>query len=313
MCTHCINLLLSRVHLTDFFNLYSLSRREVLLFLGHVSPDYMTRFYQYVYPALMFHSKFHRILGKAIALSKAAYLKGERQFAALKEAGKEAYIHDFDFICDVIEGEIQQHGIYDQHYDHSTLPVFHSNAQLTAARSRRFMYIRCLFLSVKYWTKYNVLFYINRYLNNINSVRNELWKKHEDKGEDPYLDGCIFYIAAFMRAVCKRAIDCNLICGHGRLFSGNITDIEATRILCSIYQSDCFEFSKGQNETCKDLRQNMTCCWSECSKYEREIDVVLKVCGGCKLSYYCSRKCQKKAWKAGHWKECSTLKKYYHL
>merc|ERR1712062_608657 len=44
----------------------------------------------------------------------------------------------------------------------------------------------------------------------------------------------------------------------------------------------------------KRLIQNMICGSNECEK--TGADVGLKVCQQCKIMYYCSRRCQKKAW-----------------
>merc|ERR1712062_917268 len=56
----------------------------------------------------------------------------------------------------------------------------------------------------------------------------------------------------------------------------------------------------------------VNCGWNECQKRGPYIGLTgFKVCGRCKMAYYCSRTCQKKAWNSGHRDQCTILVKYY--
>ncbi len=63
----------------------------------------------------------------------------------------------------------------------------------------------------------------------------------------------------------------------------------------------------------KLIKENMTCCWSRCLREEKDIDGAMKMCSGCKMTYYCSRRCQKKAWKHDHKDICKKLRERYNL
>ena len=53
------------------------------------------------------------------------------------------------------------------------------------------------------------------------------------------------------------------------------------------------------------------CYYSDCNKRQSQQDR-FKMCGGCKISYYCSRSCQKKAWST-HKVHCAKFIAYYKL
>merc|ERR1712129_611418 len=68
--------------------------------------------------------------------------------------------------------------------------------------------------------------------------------------------------------------------------------------------------SKCKKEICKIMTRNARCCWYKCSKNIKDgITILFKVCSGCSMSYYCSKSCQKKAWKYGHKEICKTLRR----
>ena len=43
-------------------------------------------------------------------------------------------------------------------------------------------------------------------------------------------------------------------------------------------------------------RERLCCSRKDCKKRQKTLNVNLKVCSGCKITYYCSRSCQKRAW-----------------
>merc|ERR1712113_202186 len=53
----------------------------------------------------------------------------------------------------------------------------------------------------------------------------------------------------------------------------------------------------------EDLMSKVRCGWIGCGRAGGELESsirTLKVCGQCQMEYYCSRRCQKKAWRAEH-------------
>lgn len=60
------------------------------------------------------------------------------------------------------------------------------------------------------------------------------------------------------------------------------------------------------------LRKGLQCAFAECSKTESNATDRFKMCGGCKMSYYCCKSCQKKAWPQ-HKSNCLKISKLYTL
>eukprot|EP01084_Bolivina_argentea_P053731 98597_1 len=56
--------------------------------------------------------------------------------------------------------------------------------------------------------------------------------------------------------------------------------------------------------------ESTSCGWVRCDLRQCE-EKQLKLCKGCKMSYYCSKSCQKKSWNTYHKKECNRLSNYY--
>ena len=61
--------------------------------------------------------------------------------------------------------------------------------------------------------------------------------------------------------------------------------------------------STTQAEENQRVKTRTQCSSYECKKVESQVGA-FKHCGGCRLKYYCSKKCQKKHWKNGHKEEC---------
>lgn len=57
----------------------------------------------------------------------------------------------------------------------------------------------------------------------------------------------------------------------------------------------------------KNIPKPIHCEWSGCGKKHEK----LRVCSGCRMSYYCSKSCQKKSWKIQHGNVCHKLSQYY--
>ena len=71
--------------------------------------------------------------------------------------------------------------------------------------------------------------------------------------------------------------------------------------------------ARVRHELLKELRCNVVCSNYQCNIRQRWFSTSFKICSCCKIAYFCSRRCQKIAWKKHHRKVCGTLKKRYAI
>ena len=62
----------------------------------------------------------------------------------------------------------------------------------------------------------------------------------------------------------------------------------------------------------KEVKQRANCSSIQCGKSQSDSKEEFKLCGGCKLTYYCCRSCQKRAWPQ-HKPICGNLRRLYKL
>ena len=73
------------------------------------------------------------------------------------------------------------------------------------------------------------------------------------------------------------------------------------------------ECSKAFRREVNAEERRWLCCSSlQCNKAQKDSSRQFKLCGGCKLTYYCSRSCQKRAWPQ-HKPVCLMLRRLYAL
>lgn len=85
-------------------------------------------------------------------------------------------------------------------------------------------------------------------------------------------------------------------------FTGNMFDYNLSEITERMEHVKSMGKIKSYNNLC--------CASTQCSKLERHSR--FKLCGGCKMTYYCSRSCQKRAW-SNHKENCIKLSHLYQL
>lgn len=60
-------------------------------------------------------------------------------------------------------------------------------------------------------------------------------------------------------------------------------------------------------KTCFCCKYMVFCSGPNCTRFSR-FPGLLKICSGCELYHYCSKQCQKKAWKTGHKSDCLSIR-----
>lgn len=107
-----------------------------------------------------------------------------------------------------------------------------------------------------------------------------------------------FHVAAMVRAINMN------VRGMGdeyhRIF-GKSEDSETQLVVMEKYE-----------EVKRHFRNRVRCSYPPCAIKQGACDYRFKVCGGCKFVYFCSRSCQKKAWRQ-HKSVCTELSHQYSL
>eukprot|EP01083_Nonionella_stella_P016031 44816_1 len=294
MCTNCVNILLCTVRFVDVINLYSLYR------VPTVPPpkDSTCLLPMDLYASLFCHPKIHRIMMNTCSLNKLTYLAGEKMYAMHNNMGTEGYVHDFDYLCDIFTVELRIH-----------------STDINSSLSQQLVFMRTLYLSMKHWNKYHLLFFSKHYLmdlkqasqgianlpthNQLDTVGRRVFSK---------LMYMIGYIEGYVDGCCeaKRVLK--------QLKQGNNTALMRTRIRKVMKQRKDIKQSNETRKCIKEEVLTITCCgWHRCSKRQKEINGALKLCKQCRMTYFCSRRCQKKAWKHDHRNICLKLKEYYGM
>merc|ERR1712244_53868 len=100
---------------------------------------------------------------------------------------------------------------------------------------QQWIYARCLFLMVKYWTRYNVLFFINRYLcamwDTVGALKDRSGFRVDNAVD---VDDRLFCMMLFMASVCRKAKQFGMIRSDGRALVKEITEPHSAEILKAV-------------------------------------------------------------------------------
>eukprot|EP01084_Bolivina_argentea_P254930 428690_1 len=177
--------------------------------------------------------------------------------------------------------------------------------------------LRMTFLSIKYWKKDHLLHFINFY----------------------YTDFQYYGRQFLVKSTNQAGINAKRIQNHHVLRSifGDVTHLlfkSKNKDLLNQIKDKQADHAKTPlisrlkghnayiNNTLRYLVKNETkilfygnvikCAYEKCNK-EQGKDEKYKICKGCKMTYYCGKKCQKKSWNKRHRMDCKQLSKYYNL
>ena len=93
--------------------------------------------------------------------------------------------------------------------------------------------------------------------------------------------------------------------------------MRSERIDALVRRCKWFNYFIGQNDDVRrsvasDLRASVTCANHGCCVKQSD-SAPFKICSGCKIAYFCSKRCQKEAWTAHHRQICKILTRKYSL
>eukprot|EP01084_Bolivina_argentea_P047336 87210_1 len=163
--------------------------------------------------------------------------------------------------------------------------------------------IDMFFLSTKYWTKCHLIYFVNN--NFVYKFRDRFQKSIVKLGMDSIVvsETCAYIFTYIQYKILE----------WPNKFRNMIYNLRIRNILNFPTYCTKKEILKRRKRVKKKF------CFIECGsvKCNKSTDSIhmkvksFKVCGGCKMSYYCSKSCQKKDWNGGHSIVCKKLKRHY--
>eukprot|EP01084_Bolivina_argentea_P295300 508353_1 len=186
--------------------------------------------------------------------------------------------------------------------------------------SRNLWFLKMFYLSIKYWNKYHILFFLRNYFDHFQKVISSLTSNnitdklisndYELTVDRKEMVKLIFWIIDLMNIVLKEII---VRFNSEKLHFNSIGKQNLVKRIKKHKLDTMKTLRKHRIEVRESVKEMMTCSWIGCCKKQKYADVKFKLCSGCKMSYYCSEYCQKKSWNTQHRYNCKTLIEYYNL
>ena len=282
MCINCINLIFSSVHFSDIFKLH-------LYCLPNKNDDTILHFRDRLYSNLLRHPKSHRIFAKSFPIHK-------EQFALSISMEDNGYLAGLDFYCVC-----------------RTMMEYLNDKTLD--QEQRTQFIQTLCRSVNHWSKYQLLFFINHLYWDLTKTIEECRNRTKRFRSD--IKGNLFKLLPTAFAERCHELVCWRAAKYGQKYGTKILreNIQDHEVLPDIYHSARSTNTKRK----RNVKRYVLVCVVECgrtgcSKTGGHIEKGknrMKVCRQCKMTYYCSRSCQKRDWQDRHRQRCLILREYY--
>lgn len=183
--------------------------------------------------------------------------------------------------------------------------------------------MKLLYLSVKYWSKYNLAFFVQHFLVGFQNDFERIHALHTRDQDDMGINRLYYYRALFFSELlykCWCRYQKNDI--RDLLFDANYFEWLQYSEIFAVHNNAWQP--KSWSERIEDrierryyakleLKKSIACSWIHCDKQQKEVNAEWKICGGCKMAHYCSKRCQKKSWNSQHRNICRILSERYSL
>ena len=192
-----------------------------------------------------------------------------------------------------------------------------------SAGSLIFVFISYWFMSIKYWSRSHLIYFLYRFYNSfMDEISSKLFKKQHlfEKKDYNFCAGTLVsFNYAFSIRIRKvfdlkndeweikrwvqstnrlKLVDSDQLMKHLWGFYHQIDRENKTDWEMTLYY---------RGELRNMYKANLRCC--RCSKIQIDHGLSFKLCKKCKMVVYCSRRCQKSDWKRGHRHKCKEFRK----
>eukprot|EP01084_Bolivina_argentea_P147713 258381_1 len=281
MCCHCCIVLLSETHVNNIL------KNFIMKYIDFSEPPKEISFgnlAEFAFWCLCNNvAKFYKIIGRYTTINEKMYIKGEQIMKMNKSADPQCmrYAHEFHFICNMA----------------------------VSKRHTRFMYLRNLFLSVKYWNSYQLIFFVNHHAKDLfNFLLDAMvnnFEMHSIAGDE--VGAVRQIITASWILISNKYFRLpvsmlSLITEHSRQFMSSI---------CKYYSIE--HMNNLERIQLKEQIKKCGWCGIILALEDEQVNLKLKcrICKQCKMIYYCSRFCQKISWNTEHRNVCRRLSDMY--
>ena len=319
LCPHCLNCLLTAIPLGKF--------------LSMTIPNTVIHWDAFVsrwYADVMRHPKMYKLMMNQCRLNKSQYLKGEAIISLHEHSSPNifslddyVYNHNFGAICACMANMML----------YKALTVDYLKSLQTSGHLDKLAMLRTLWFSMKYWNKYHVRFFVNHYLQmlvTLNRLGLAFYREYGDVEVDPYNDDYYMFLRLCIDTVCVKAkrvglkgipdadVPPNPFAAELRIgLKQIIHDVTLGDDRCYFHylpqEARAAEMKMLRRAEIREFMDTVPCGWFKCKNTAKDIGEPMKMCKQCRMTFYCSRRCQKKAWNRCHRLKCSELFNKYSV
>ena len=152
-----------------------------------------------------------------------------------------------------------------------------------------------VFLTVKYWSKDHAVRFMENHFDKVMSFAAYLYHRSKLAGDSPKSQAA-WMCFSFLPMLWIKLKQFGLRRSISSLPPMTKDETHKSMLLCRTVRAG--------------LKQVVLCSSKQCDKWQKDSENQFKLCGGCKLTYYCCRSCQKRAWPQ-HKSNCMTLRRLY--